>query len=897
MARAALRSLSGPSTSPTSNDAPFLPRPPQPSPCYAPAPGPSQPPYRQFAHAASRHSVHYDHHHHHHRRRHYDSTSFDDAHFGSTSTLAHADPLPIAAASNESSFFHDKSITASPESSPKMALTAPFLPPPPSHPHVRHSIPSTAPPSHLHEVALRRASLALGANLQDVRQIVTHALHPTHTSKPPWSHPSAAQHHSAFQRQVLDVYRIESERASQPYDSHSMHHSSSSLTTRPVNTDLASSTRSDLARSSDRASPSARFNPHADRSSLVNWGTRPDLPLPTFEPRLAEPSLPSASARLTDQATAWPTSATPQPELASIATSSIPRPASPSPFADDAFRRTSHPVTSSRSDLPNAPSIASRASFGSVDELARRHPDDQDPAYSRAMRQPYLSQPRTPNLPHNATYERRVRSIDDHLEQHPLSPSPSPSPLLSQSYQQHARHLAHSIHSNSATTDQPDDRLPDRSARSASRHSYQPYPPQNTRYAPTQSVMSTSAAPTQSPQLSPTMPEYHRFQPIPGVRSPAAETVLSVASSSIASVAALTPSPRLGATAPSSASFHPTDVDGHVRNSLRASSEDTVSEATRARVASMHIDDNADTRDASKPTLRKPPSLRSSFSHPDRRSLAIPGTDLSHSVIMQKLQDKVKSRLVAKGKAALIAENANNKSHKGIKAKKLTASISAAKAAKSDATGPSKRSASNLSKLHSPLQAPAQDATSQASQSNSPPRTTTTAKKSAATKSTTSVAGVPAAKVRRTSASSQQKPDLKPSPAASPNAPVTTRTSSRPPATIEQALSALSPKPSSPPPKENSTPTSIEAALLSPTDNPTPSQAAAQHAQRLFRSPLPPERAVETASGQALPADLPGAGQMNASSATKQQTSKSGVDSIIQASQSNEPTDQSSAIA
>ncbi|KIS70152.1 uncharacterized protein UMAG_15076 [Mycosarcoma maydis] len=301
------------------------------------------------------------------------------------------------------------------------------------------------------------------------------------------------------------------------------------------------------------------------------------------------------------------------------------------------------------------------------------------------------------------------------------------------------------------------------------------------------------------------------------------------------------------------------------------------------------------------PFLPRPPQPSPSYapapgpSQPSYRQFAHAASRHLHQY-HAKLQTRSKST-GAKGKAALIAENANNKSHKGIKAKKLTASISAAKAAKSDATGPSKRSASNLSKLHSPLQAPAQDATSQASQSNSPPRTTTTAKKSAATKSTTSVAGVPAAKVRRTSASSQQKPDLKPSPAASPNAPVTTRTSSRPPATIEQALSALSPKPSSPPPKENSTPTSIEAALLSPTDNPTPSQAAAQHAQRLFRSPLPPERAVETASGQALPADLPGAGQMNASSATKQQTSKSGVDSIIQASQSNEPTDQSSAIA
>jgi hypothetical protein len=69
----------------------------------------------------------------------------------------------------------------------------------------------------------------------------------------------------------------------------------------------------------------------------------------------------------------------------------------------------------------------------------------------------------------------------------------------------------------------------------------------------------------------------------------------------------------------------------------------------------------------------------------------------------------------------------------------------------------------------------------------------------------------------------------------------------------------------------------------------------------MSRSPLPPGAdgapTVETSSGQALPGELPGAGQMNASSATKQQTSKAGIDSLIQSAQANDPTETNSAIA
>ncbi len=100
----------------------------------------------------------------------------------------------------------------------------------------------------------------------------------------------------------------------------------------------------------------------------------------------------------------------------------------------------------------------------------------------------------------------------------------------------------------------------------------------------------------------------------------------------------------------------------------------------------MQIDDLG-TSQASGSASRKPRSSRSSVSHADRGSVPIAGTDLSHSEIMQKLQNKVKSRLAAKEKAANADSNGgrNGSSKNGVNTSK------AAKAAKASSA---KRSAS-----------------------------------------------------------------------------------------------------------------------------------------------------------------------------------------------------------
>lgn len=92
-------------------------------------------------------------------------------------------------------------------------------------------------------------------------------------------------------------------------------------------------------------------------------------------------------------------------------------------------------------------------------------------------------------------------------------------------------------------------------------------------------------------------------------------------------------------------------------------------------------------------------------------------------------------------------------------------------------------------------------------------------------------------------------------------------------------------------PARSETPNSIAAALLSPTDTPTPSEAARNLTSAQTSSSSDNTPIVETASGQALPGEIPAAGQMNASSAAKQQTSMAGIDSLLQAAAASDPTE------
>uniref|UniRef100_V5ED75 Uncharacterized protein n=2 Tax=Kalmanozyma brasiliensis (strain GHG001) TaxID=1365824 RepID=V5ED75_KALBG len=259
---------------------------------------------------------------------------------------------------------------------------------------------------------------------------------------------------------------------------------------------------------------------------------------------------------------------------------------------------------------------------------------------------------------------------------------------------------------------------------------------------------------------------------------------------------------------------------------------------------------------------------------------------------MQKLQDKVKGRLAAKGTP--LPPTAPPSKAKLRASASLRGSLSR-RGGKLGRNGSIKRSASSISTSESADRASAPAV----SRADGPARETAVAQKSA-----TPNTDPPAAKVRRTSVSIAQPPlaDQLATQTSKSASPMPTRKSS-PPKTIEEAIAkSVSPKPtvsksSSPGNKSVHTPSSIEAALLSPTDTPTPSEAAASHAQTLSKSPVPPEGAVEAPTGQALPADLPAAGQMNAGSATTQQSTKVGADSLVQAAQSKDPTETSSAMA
>ncbi|SPC61529.1 uncharacterized protein UHOD_03205 [Ustilago sp. UG-2017b] len=925
IARAALRSLASPSATSTPSDPQLLPPPPSLAPSsYPPAPSTTAqfPCPHPSQYCSSRELPHHS------LEEEYRTASYDRREPASLRETG------MTRDSSSLSSFHEQPITASPESSPILAAAPTLPPPPPPQMYARHSIPSTSASSDIHEVAIRRASVALGVDVEEVRHIVhnTYLSHRTSSTSssaasaaassqgylPP---SSAAEHESPFVRQVLDAYSLESDRASHashPHP-HPPSHSDYDYDARPNDPAPVSSssysdytaaaaepsgmTRYDAGLSTYRASQyQAPLYPHAaDRAPpQISWGSTATTRALNHDAGYLHhgtfrPAYPTYQDTRRPEA---PTSST----SASTSTAPLPqqREESPSPFAYDAYRRTSHhvppPQESSYAALPASSSrMASRASQDYLDELTCSRAIDKERRFNPRSRYPVSAYAQQhPHVPPSSLYERKGRSIDDYLEQQQQQ-------LQQQQQQQQQSQLPHrrrgsiAYYPGRTTTtvaEHEDDRLPDRHIQSTNRHSFQPYPSTGSRYA----IGSSSAASASSPQLSPTMPESPRSQQFsqlrsPAPRSPAAETVASVASSSVTSVASMTPSPLLGAVGgSSSANLTPDDrehepkpspgVESDRSSSLHSGSVDTAAESTRAGVAKMQIDDDGSSSKATRGASRKPGSSRSSFSHADRGSALVAGTDLSHSEIMQRLQDKVKSRLAAKGKAAASAAGSTSTGKNG-KPTSSAGSDSRSRIARLARGNSNKRSASSITKSESPSRASGASPTpsgsrvgeSKSSASNNDIMEAPTAEKSASP-----MGGVPAPKVRRTSASSQQKPT--PAPKPSPKSP--------PSKTASLASTA----------KSTETPTSIAAALLSPTDTPTPSEAAATHAQRISRSPLSPaEGVVESVSGQALPADIPGAGQMNAASATKQQTSKSGIDSLIQAAQASDPTETNSAIA
>ncbi|ETS61713.1 hypothetical protein PaG_04216 [Moesziomyces aphidis] len=776
-----------------------------------------------------------------------------------------------SSSSSPSSFFNDQQISASPDSSPRLEAAPIQMP---RHTHLRHSIPASTQPSasaHLHEVALRRASIAMGVDIEQVRDIVHHAMDAPHAREP------------HFVRQVLDAYRLESDRASQPL----------------------------VVRESWQAEP--------PRSNARNHVAYPS--------RYADPGPASRSAYPAYHDLARGDSVASGSASASMMPISEHRPESPSPFAYDAHPRSSQP--SSDMAAPAASYSVHRPSHAHLDEASRHHRAFEDERFTthRSRYPAYPHHPPPLPLPQTRAPERRVRSIDDYLD--------APPQLYPRRHQRRGSMADYNgrtaVLTAVLTSEYDDERYRDRLARPNVRHSFHPYASPSSRY-----LGASADAIGISPQLSPTMGDAPRPYPIhdhrsPLLRSPAGESSTSVAGS----VAALTPSPLLGVPV-GTPDDRKRSLDGHADapTSLRSASEDTAAESTRAGVARLQIDDSG-----SKPLLKSSSARtsRSSLASHSSAERQVPGTDLSHSQIMQKLQNKVKGRLAAKKKAA--AESAaafRPGGHKAAKPKRDakpsgakqdvsaedTVKAEASKSDKVSRAGSTKRTASSIS-------------TSDRASSPQPSRPSVESSSAATadTSATPSGNGMPAPKVRRTSASSQQKPST-PQP---PRQPIAAQLSPRPastkpewlpdkdqdktpPASIEEALQALdsktaskSPAPKSPaskspaptsasPPGKNlSPPTSISAALLSPTDSPTPTEAAAMHARRMSRSPLPPgadgAATVETSSGQALPGELPGAGQMNASSATKQQTSKAGIDSLIQSAQANDPTETNSAIA
>lgn len=856
IARAALRSLADPSSSSApSGDSAQTQRPPLPSSSSSfsatqlPPPHSSQPiaPHSPF----TRRTVHYDYRHDD-RAEHVDEVGpARPSAIAASYDQARSTGLADAAMSRDhssSSFFQEKSIIASPDSSPKLEAASSDLPPLAPLPHSRHSVPSASVSGELHEVALRRASFALGVNLHEVRQIVDQAFASRRTSNSSGSASASAsshaylppssvpEHASGFVRQVLDAYYLESDRASQLQPAYNSRRADGGRMSAGPYTDGSRSAAPSGMAYHGTDHPSDRSAQRQYRSYSDAWASRSDDQFPAY-PTSSRSAYPAPHHAPHNEASAGGTShAATMPAPAN-------RQESPSPFAYDAYGRSSRPFSHESSQF------GLRASQAYADEMAHiRGYERASDAHLRHPISPYSHQSPLPPFP---AHDRRVRSIDDYLEQQQQHQQQH------QQEQERRRNRRGSIahypgRGGGYVQDMEEDQLPDRNNRSV-RSSYQPYPPPNTRYAP---------HPGQSPQLSPTTAEQSRYQHFsqlrsPRLRSPAAETAISM-SSSVPSVAALSPSPLLGAVgsssslAPDDRKRSPSAADTDAQSSLRSVSADTAAE-TSAGVAQMHIDDDGSSSSQmpsssklSAPS-RKSRSSRVSISQATRGSVPIAGTNLSRSEIMQKLQDKVRGRLAAKEKAA-------GNSSRGGKA------ASSSKAGKPARAGSTKRNAASISK-----------STAAASLQPQPKEggEAATAEKSA---TQSGPGSTPAPKVRRTSAAPSQQP-----PAA--------KKSSSPAAQKS----------------DNTTPSSIASALLSPTDTPTPSEAAATHAQRLSQSRSPVAASgsapatVETADGQALPAQIAGAGQMNAASATKQQLS--GKDSLVQEAQKKDPTETSSAIA
>lgn len=427
------------------------------------------------------------------------------------------------------------------------------------------------------------------------------------------------------------------------------------------------------------------------------------------------------------------------------------RPPSPSPFAFDPHRRPSHPVAQ---EMYPPESFRGPARY-SLDAGSLRHP------YSRPIPAAAYAISDAANL-----YPRKGRSIDDYLQQYPRADS----------------HLAprSGMHLVPGTADA--------SPYYNARQDYGPYS--------TRSALAGTSVPVESSLSSPSLMEASRSTYIQrrSPRQSGATRSPSVAPSvASASRFTLSPSPVIDSSVAA--------IDAKPQARGREGSEESTDEA--ARVAGMRIEDKV----SPAPFVGQ---LRRSSSNV---SSALAASEVSHSEVMQRLQQRVKSRLAAKSRG----ENPDVAGTKG--------STKVGRAGT-----PSKRTSAK------PPQA----------------QTPNGARRNADFESGSN-------KARKLSKASTA------------------------------ALSAS--------PARNETPNSIAAALLSPTDSPTPTEAARNVAATQASRSGEDNTTVETASGQALPGDLPGAGQMNASSAAKQQTSMAGIDSLLQAAAASDPTESGHAIA
>ncbi|PWY99785.1 hypothetical protein BCV70DRAFT_206774 [Testicularia cyperi] len=581
-----------------------------------------------------------------------------------------------------------------------------------------------------------------------------------------------------------------------------------------------------------------------------------------------------------------------------------PRPESPSPFAYDPHRRPSEPQyqTSEREPMPVIDSQVRglRASFGSAeDRQLHRFRDGARHSVGWGMASPLggsgspaatspgaASNWRVPD-DYRRAYSRKVRSIDDYLEtssrQHGGSHAQSQSgrnPGLAQT-QSGSGHEA----------------LVETAAADRLKMRPRPSPQTLTSQFGQSAVLPQSVLQPVSLPPSPAFPLVSSKSPVssdalhhtfgqrrsPVSRASVAPTSPSTVSS--ASVAGMTPSPSpmLGASRPVVSTLTdepmrsadpPSDANGSARRGVssgRERSEDAPAEMARARVANMQIEDlNGDGDSLS--NTSKASSLANAVSRSssvvDRRSVTPSGTELSHSEIMQRLKQKVKSRLAAKGRGEDPDKPAGNGRSK------LSRPIASTK--RSQASSSSKSIASTLAGNSANSGVAARD------------------RKSVTGKGTTSsMSSISSLKALRSAGAQNRAAGQKLGNKAR------KLSTSASPSTSSLGSAAAATSATTAPPRTDTPPTSIAAALLSPTDSPTPTEAARNvAAARASQSPEDADTTtVETASGQVLPGELPGAGQMNAASATKQQNTMSGIDSLLQAAASSDPTETNSAIA